>query len=134
MKNDNLLLKQNIMSSVEQSTEKETVTKTEAPVKEKPKKAERATEPIKKREVAYQGFKTNPEEKFTGKFDLEEDGVYIIDAKRRERNKDKGGSPVSYLNKAIYFSIEEYNHLEELADKYNMSISAVVRTLVTNAK
>ena len=58
MKNDNLLLKQNIMSSVEQITEEETVTKTEAPVKEKPKKAERAKEPIKKREVAYQGFKT----------------------------------------------------------------------------
>lgn len=99
-----------------------------------PKKAEikstRATKPIEKRTTPPLQDTNNPDEKFTGLFDLTQEGVYVIKPGRKKNNSTGG----TYAMQSIYFHPDEMAHLKELAEKYGLSVSAVVRTLVANSK
>lgn len=94
----------------------------------------RATKPIdKKNFVPLKSGGDGQEEKYTGKFDLTADGVHTIPPGKQPRSRD-GKDEGLYGQATVYLAIDEKRHLKELAEKYNTSVSAIVRTLIVNAK
>lgn len=95
-------------------------------------KTEKATAPIKKRKSAPLMSTTDTTIKFTGLFDLSSEGVFVVGAGKKGR-KTKGSNG-TYCMQSIYFQSDEKEHLEELAEKYGCSASAIIRTLIANAQ
>lgn len=96
-------------------------------------KVQRATKPIEKRPTPALMTSLEETEKFTGLFDLSTDGLYIVGiGAGKKAKRSKGGG--SYCMQSIYFQPDEKEHLDELAEKYGCSASAIIRTLIANAK
>ena len=95
-------------------------------------------EPKKTKEVSKESYEDNEESYETSRkdnqsrpyhkvFDLND--TRIRWSRRRPTNKHSG-----YKNKTIYFTSDELEMLEELADKYEVTSSEIIRVLVRHAK
>ena len=126
---------QDLVSAVEShiNDEKPPVKKEKAPAKKEQPKAT-----ANKHSVARLGSKVPPreatndvDEKYTGAINLSDPSLYIVGG--RETRK-RGAERFSGHTTSVYFKKDEFEHLEELAEKYNTTPSMIVRTVVVNAE
>ena len=68
---------------------------------------------------------------FTGLIDLSNPDLYNPARERYKKSKN-GETKHSFVS--VYMRSDEKKHLEELSKKYKMSIAAIVRMLIINAK
>jgi len=70
----------------------------------------------------------NTEFKSTGLFNIGDPDVFIP-ARDGSRGFNKPRTNIS-----VYLLMEEYEYLQKLSDKYGMSVSGLIRTLIANCK
>ncbi len=98
----------------------------------KNEETEEKTKPSTKKKKTVTPVKTdNTDSKYTGVFDLSSEDVYFISAANRSKRSLK--REASY-QQSVYLKQDELEHLEKLADKYNTTVSSIIRTLLANAK
>ena len=125
--NPNEMLRTMVMDKVE--TSKEGKEEKTASVKKSSKPA-RAKKPLEKNDAILDARAHTAQEKYTGVFDLSLKEVYIMDGAKRK----KRGTKVSTTPTSVFLQEDEKEYLIALSEKYGVSISGLIRTLIVNAK